>query len=308
MPPEDNKLKIGLDPVFKSAQNNPSGSQSIVRTYKSDLESAIQNDHLSSINIAIAESKKKQEEAENKIEEVSENEYSKSKIIIFISILLVIIGIIALVITYYLKSPNVSKVTITSELPSMITTEYKEELNIGTIIKDNLAKALSSKLNDTQIPVNNIYNVYLTTGTSSRQLISSANFISMIKFNMPDMVKRTLLPNFMIGSYSFSQNYPFLILKTSSFENSYAGMLAWEKDLSKDFQLLFRLPGYENSGSLLDELTPATSTKKFEDGVIVNKDVRFLQDNNNNTIIITVSDTAFKEIIDRLNKEKSLKR
>ena len=53
--------------------------------------------------------------------------------------------------------------------------------------------------------------------------------------------------------------------------------------------------------------------------MIVNKDVRILRDDNGNmillygivdkeTIIITVNDTAFKEIITRLNKEKTLKR
>ena len=86
----------------------------------------------------------------------------------------------------------------------------------------------------------------------------------------------------------------------------------------KDFQILFRLPGYEKAGGILDQLTPMVA-KKFEDGVIVNKDVRILRDDNGNmillygivdkeTIIITVNDTAFKEIITRLNKEKTLKR
>ena len=95
-------------------------------------------------------------------------------------------------------------------------------------------------------------------------------------------------------------------------------MLGWETDLQKDFQILFRLPGYEKAGGILDQLTPMVA-KKFEDGVIVNKDVRILRDDNGNmillygivdkeTIIITVNDTAFKEIITRLNKEKTLKR
>ena len=135
---------------------------------------------------------------------------------------------------------------------------------------------------------------------------------------MPDTVKRSLSAEFMVGMYSFDKNLPFIIFKTFSFDNTYAGMLSWESNLKDDFQTIFRLPGYESGGGILNELTPA-NTPKFEDGVISNKDVRILRDNNKNiillygivdtqTIIITVTDTAFKEIVSRLNKEKTLKR
>jgi hypothetical protein len=126
------------------------------------------------------------------------------------------------------------------------------------------------------------------------------------------------LPDFMVGTFSFGKNLPFIILKTSYFENAYAGMLSWENDLEKDFQVLFRLTGYQTAGGILAELTP-TTIKKFSDSVIVNKDVRILKDEtgqimllygiiDKETIIITVNDTAFKEILTRLNNEKTLKR
>jgi hypothetical protein len=139
-----------------------------------------------------------------------------------------------------------------------------------------------------------------------------------MEFKIPEILKRTLLPDFMVGTFSFGKNLPFIILKTSYFENAYAGMLSWENDLEKDFQVLFRLTGYQTAGGILAELTP-TTIKKFSDSVIVNKDVRILKDEtgqimllygiiDKETIIITVNDTAFKEILTRLNNEKTLKR
>ena len=353
-------LKVGIDPVFKSvpqsqvdknqgadisaygvlnnqkyapnqgpvqtpaktAENNLSGPKSIVRTYKGDLESAIAANHLSSINIAIAENQKMhgQINTEQQSEEIKEeSDYSKNKIIVFVSLILMIAGIVAISAVYFINSKNVASVTPVQELPSLITTEYKDELSASAMAKNKFASTLSVRLNETQIPVNNLYNTYITIGTSSdRRLATSAEFIALMDFKMPDIIKRTLLPDFMAGMYSFGKNLPFVILKTSSFENSYAGMLGWETDLQKDFQILFRLPGYEKAGGILDQLTPMVA-KKFEDGVIVNKDVRILRDDNGNmillygivdkeTIIITVNDTAFKEIITRLNKEKTLKR
>jgi len=306
----------------KPIENKPAAPKSIVRTYKGDLETAIQAEHLSSINIAIAENQKMHNKILSESGQPSatqSSDYSKNKIIIFISLILIMAGIIGVGLVYFFNNKQASPVIVTQELPSLITTEYKDELNIDTIAKDKFIDTLSGKLNDSQIKVNNFDNVYLTTGSNqAKRMVTSSEFISLIKFKMPDILKRTLLPDFMVGVYSFGKNLPFVILKTSYFENAYTGMLGWENDLEEDFQVLFRLSGYENSGRILDSLTP-TNLKKFEDAVVINKDIRLLRDDNGQiiflygiidkeTIIITVSDTAFKEIINRLNKEKGLKR
>lgn len=302
--------------------NNPA-QKSIVRTYKSDVESAISANHLSSINIAIAENEKKHEQIKadpQKAEEYEEG-YSKGKVALFIGILLIIIGGGSLGALTLLKKQNPNQVIIKTELPALFTTEYKDELNVSNLAKDTFVKSLAGKINDIQIPVNNFYNTYITTGssTSQRRLISSAEFINLSKFKIPDPLKRSLSPFFMIGSYSLDGNSPFLILKTNSFEIAYAGMLEWEKTLERDFRQIFYLEGYETITSLAESLSPTNVIKKFEDRVINNKDVRLIKKTDGKimllygiidkeTIIITTSDWAFKEIIDRLNREKSLKK
>jgi len=288
-----------------TSNTNP---KSIVRTYKSDLESAIEANHLSSINIAIAESQKKLSQAQISPQQPpQQSPYSKSKILIFISYILLIVGIVAIFITFFIKKQNTNPIIKVQELPSLITTEYKDELNIDTIAKNKFNTTLASKLNDLQIPVNNFYNTYLTTSSSSaRRLITTVEFINQTQFKMPDILKRSLRSDFMIGMYSANKNQPFIIFKTSYFENTYAGLLNWETDMRKDFQIIFKLPAYEtNTG--------------FQDAVIVNKDVRLVKNENGEvillyaivdkeTIIITTSDTSFKEILSRINKEKGLRR
>lgn len=359
-PLKPDPIKIGIDPVFKSTtfvpkkpidQANPvsaygalnnqqytptqtplqaavmptvntNAQKSIVRTFKADMESAIKADHLSSINIAIAENQKMNKqirEEQAKVESIPSGEYSKNKIIIFISILLIVLGIGAISIIYFINKPTNTPVVQVQELPALITTEYKDELNTNTIGKDKFISTLATRLHTAQIQAGMLYNTYITTGTStSRRLITSTEFLTAMAFETPDIIKRSLLSDYMVGMYSAGTNYPFVILKTSSFENSYAGMLSWENRLEKDFKILFRLPGYETSQGILDELTPTTA-KKFEDKVIVNKDTRVLKGENGeiillyaiidrDTIIITVNDQSFKEIVSRLNKEKSLKR
>ena len=353
-----NTFRIDIDPVFKSTNNtskntidqaNPATAynvlnnqkytpeiklvsatanlvtdkkpapKSIVRTYKDDLESAIKDNHLSSINIAIAENQKMHSQIKEDQKESADSGSPKSKKIIFFSLILVVVGVIGISVFYFINRQSSSPTVQVQTLPSLITAEYKDELNVNSILKDRFVSALSSKLNDIQIPANSLYETYITISTSTeKRLITSSQFISLMNLRIPDMMRRTLLPDFMVGMYSFDKNLPFVILKTSSFQNTYSGMLSWETDLQKDFQILFRLPGYENGGGILDLLTP-TTTKKFQDGVIINKDVRILYGDDNNiillygiidqqTIIITVSDNAFKEIVNRLNKEKTLQR
>jgi hypothetical protein len=351
MPPTD-PLKTKLDPVFTgqkpagesapvSAFNvlnnqkftpNPApatptatpggtpgaGPKSIVRTYKTDLASAIESSHLSSINIAIAENEKLRNKLKVDEPVVTEGSYSKSKILIFVSLLLVIAGLGAISALYFFRTPAAEPTTIKTTLPSLITAEYQDELNSSLIAVGKFPLALSAKINETQIPVNNLYNTYVTMGTSTgRRLLSTTEFVSLLGWQVPDMLKRTLRSEYMAGLFSFGKNLPFVILKTTYFENAYAGMFEWEKNLERDFRQIFRLPGYDQGGVLAD-LTP-TSQKKFEDAVIVNKDVRRIKDDagqtmllygiiDRETIIITVNEDAFKELVTRINKEKSLMR
>jgi len=356
--PNFGALKIGIDPVFKSttSQTNPAtpltpggafnvlnsqkytptqpagvpvpqpqinsapNQKSIVRTLKGDMETAIQTEHLSSINIAIAENQRMHEQINSgAVEQPSTGDYSKNKVIIFISFLLVIAGIVGISIVYFTKKSGPAPAPSIQELPSLITTEFKDMLDTDTVVKNKLTTVLGKKLNDSQFTVNNLYNSYLTTGSSTgKRLITAKEFVTLAGFKMPDIAKRTLLPDFMVGTYSFRKNLPYVIFKTSSFENTYAGMLNWEKDMADDFKILFRLPGYDQNIGISAELTPSVF-KKFEDKVIVNKDVRLLRDELGNiillygiidkeTVIITVSDVAFKEILNRLNKEQALNR
>lgn len=350
-------LKVNLDPVFKGDKNltqssapkdfgagvyntltnqefissqpprEPSSfppkdpSKIAIRTYKDDIQSAIQASHLSSVNIALAEnekmrSKMKQGEAlEEKPEPVSA---AKVKIIVAGIIILLVVGGLAIGLTAFINSQKQQAATQIKIPSPLITTDYHDELNIENIVKDRFISALASRLNDIQIPVNNIYNVYITSGAStSKRLVSTSELFDLALWQAPDSLKRNLGENYMVGMYAFGQNLPFVILKISAFENAYAGMLEWEKSLEKDFRNILRLTN-NGEGGLALALTPGES-RQFQDAVIANQDARVLKDENGkiffvysilskDTIIFTVNETALKEIINRLNREKSLRR
>jgi len=351
-----NPLKIDIDPVFKGTnynqgqtkapptpsayntltnqeysprqtpistsiipeKNTQKSKGSIIRTFQGDMASAIQADHLSSVNIAIAENQKMKQQIRQDDSPKVTGDYSLNKIIIFISFILVLAGS-GFMSYIFIKQNNQIRPTPTKTFPSLITTEFTEELSLNTTNQNNLPNTLSFKLFESQISDKNFYHLNLTVGTSTdRRLITAPEFVNSLKFRMPDMLRRVLTKDFLLGTYFFNKKMPFFVFKTTSFENTYASMFEWEKNLEKDLQIIFRLSGYEDSGGILAGLNP-TISKKFEDAVISNKDVRLLKDEASNimllygiidreTLVITTSDIAFKEIINRLNQESSLKR
>jgi hypothetical protein len=301
---------------------NHNDKKSLVRTYKDDIASAIQANHLSSINIAIAENEKMHSQIAGDMagKESEDQSGSRSKLVITLSIILVVIAVLAVAITYFIQKKDTAPTTTETPIAvPILSADYKDEFSTNTIVKGRFNSALSSRLNDLKVPAGSIYSPYITVGTSSSKRLATANeFISLAEFNTPDIVKRALTTDFMAGMYAYDQNQPFVVFKTTSFENTYAGMLEWELNLEKDFTKLFRLNGGNEIGGTI-ALLSASSTHKFQDGVVSNQDVRLLRDAsgkimfiynilNKDTVIITTGDQALKELILRINKEKGAKR
>ncbi len=328
---ENSPLLTGVSSILENQQYTPSSSaqtfppiptktdipKPAIRTYRDDIQSAIKANHLSSVNIAVAENDRMRQQVTGEILAGEVSEYSKSKVIIFISLLLIFIGAISIGATYlFTRVDNNNSVSVVTTSNSLITVEFKDEINIDSIVKGRLPSALASRINDMQIPINSVYGLYLTTGaTSSKRILSSQELITALNWRIPDPLKRNLQNNYMIGMVSIGDNVPFLVFKTNSFETTYGGMIAWEKDLAKDFGPIFRLG---NEVGLTDALAP-TTILKFEDKVILNRDVRILKDTSGkvlflyaildrDTILITTSEVGFKDLLNRLNREKSLKR
>ena len=101
---------------------------------------------------------------------------------------------------------------------------------------------------------------------------------------------------------------PFLIIKLTSFENAFAGMLSWEPNMARDLAPLL------GTTDLLKVINPAYV---FKDVIVRNKDVRMLEASStpvilysffdNQMLIITEDIDAIQTLIDRLTREKLLR-
>ncbi len=357
MPPED-KLKVDIDPIFKGNNgvlnkpnqevNQSSGIYSVlnnqqytpslpqtdpspvtpktpnkttIHTYRDDIQEAIKANHLSSVNIAVAENDRMRQKITGQtFQQATSSAPSKTKPLIITTLLILVLilgGYFAYTkfANYQSNNNPVANIIIPSPF---ITSEYRNEFNISKWAKNRIVSGLSSQLTDTNVPLGNIYSLYLTqeNGSSTKKILGTSDFLTLLESNIPDNLARNLKSNFMVGTFSFAQNIPFIILETSNHELAYAGLLDWEKRMENDFSTLFKL---QNSNRGVATSTENLFVNKFTDEVINNQDTRVLKDEQGKIIfvygligkqyiIITQNEMGFKELLIRLNREKSLKR
>src|SRR3989338_5593255 len=132
--------------------------------------------------------------------------------------------------------------------------------------------------------------------------LSTIKFLEMLGTRAPGSLIRAFDPLFMFGAFGEST---FLIIKLASFENAFAGMLAWEKNLNQDIGPLFA------TAELSRNVAPEST---FTDVTDKNKDVRMLALGDqpvllysffdNNMLIITDHIETLRILMDRLTREK----
>jgi len=286
----------------------------IIRTYRSDAEQTIKTGHISSINIAIAESNKILRESENKQEIKLEKKKIKiNKTLMIVSLLFIVGGVLSVVIPYLLvNKKDIVKTTSEKDISkSIITPDLVEKININDLNLNRVSTTLKERVDQSSTKLGQVKNIYLTDGQDiTEQIISSTKFLSLIKANIPEEIERTIKNQYMFGMHNFDGNQRFLILKTSSYDLTFAGMLSWENDLWQDFKEIFSLKSDTES-----EQTESVGieVKKFQDAVFNNKDCRIVKNSageivfmysivDKNTIVITTNVNTLREIISRLNK------
>jgi hypothetical protein len=288
--------------------------KSIIRTYRSDVESIINQGHLSSVNIAVAELEKRRNQVQQNFIEQNDKNSKKTTLIVLISVVIFIGGLAAIVIPMLNKNTNVPNNLVANLQPyGIISSESTAELDLQKITLDKFSWAILDKVTNSNITVNTILELYATTPTDaqSKRLITSQEFMKANKFTIPDQLYRNLLPGYFLGILSYNKNIPMLFIKTKTFDVAYSGMLNWEKSLLQDLKTIFNL-------NILNEnvLNPgAVVDYSFKDIVIKNKDCRMVKNPDgetvliysildNDTVIITTSEQGIKEAISRLNRSK----
>lgn len=316
MNPEKEKLTENKDGVIKNPLEKPKYTRPIIRTYRSDAEETIKSGHISSINIAIAESNRMLKGSQNTQQiDPEEKKIKINKTFVIISIILILGGALSIGIPYLLVNikDGQEKVVEKDISKSIITPDLIEKININDLNLNRVATTLKERVDQSSTKLGQIKNIYLTDGKdTSEEIITSTKFLSLIKASIPDEIQRTIKSQYMFGMHNFDGNQRFLILKTGSYDVTFAGMLSWENDLWQDFKEIFSLKSDDNIDSS-EENSIGIEIKKFQDAIFNNKDCRVVRNQageiiflysviDKNTVIITTNVNTLREIINRINK------
>ncbi|MEK7607772.1 MAG: hypothetical protein AAB484_02535 [Patescibacteria group bacterium] len=292
-----------MPPPTPPVKNDPSIRP--IRTFKSDAEEAVRYKNVSTVDIAVAEQKKRES---TPIEYINEYvELNKSHSGIFVVIVFIVIMALSGGWFYWFKtSQKIEKIP-----PQVLIETIIPYTKGSTLLLRNDNDPLSligAKLNASNAGLGNIYALVPTLDTiSTKPADVSVVFGST---HIPPKLLRSLAPEYMIGVYTYDVNSPFIILKNTFFQNTFAGMLDWEKDLRNDFLALIRV-SYPNENPV------TANTDSFDDIVVSNIDTRVLKNSegmvilayafaDTETLVITTSENSLKYVLDRLLTVRSV--
>ncbi|MDD5318483.1 MAG: hypothetical protein PHF79_01505 [Candidatus Pacebacteria bacterium] len=268
-----------------------------LRTYQSDVAEAIKKDNVSMVKMAIAE-KKREENRTNQEITVSQG-FKLNLAIVLVSVLLIVGGLATAGYVYYRAHQPVQNFQ-PQNTSHLFYTDTQKQTSLNDTDSISLVNKLEAERN-TFMSLGSIEELRFTeTQGTTTSIASSADFLNILKARVTPEFLRSLNPDFYYGIYSYKPVGNFIILKIDSYENAYAGMLAWENSMDTDIGRLF---DHTNN--------PTAPNKLFTDKIILNLDARALTDSqgivhyfytfiDRSTLIIASDQETLKEVLARM--------
>ena len=182
------------------------------------------------------------------------------------------------------------------------------------------------------VPDGHVLVLYLSESTTTPKgkvietPLSGGALVSAMQLPAPEILLRNVTSESTVGIiHAGSETRPFFVFKVSSYERTFAGMLAWEVSMAQDLMTLYPA---KNAGSLAPTGTSepiATSTPTFAepvrplptfaDAIVANHDVRVLKDTAGQTLmlygyvtkdllILARDEAAYENLVSRLSAGK----
>lgn len=153
------------------------------------------------------------------------------------------------------------------------------------------------------LPEGNVLVVYLAETTTTPKggtietPLAGGALIKAMQLPAPDILLRNISEESTVGIiHAGVETRPFFVFGVTSYERTFAGMLAWERSMARDLMTLY--PARE-AGALTPAATstaigtstpayvePVRAQDTFTDAIVANHDVRVLQDTNGQTLVL----------------------
>lgn len=287
-----------------------------VHTLKDDLQHVVRDKKISYVRAAALEEEKKSRRGASETG-IPEKRSWASRALIAI-VILFMLGGLALGAVFFVQM----KQQATPQSPTTNSVMFAEQtvtFPLGNVpaseVKRSLAEARARgtfTLGAMTRIVPTISEGDASTGNLTERQATFREFMAHIGTTPSEEFFRAVSDEFFFGIHTVDENAPVIVVPVSSYENAFAGMLAWERSMNAELSPLYTpLP----SLTLSPEGLPVERT--FSDELMRNYDVRALKDDagaiqlfysfpTRNILIIAESPYSFTESLSRLRAERKL--
>lgn len=329
-----------------------------IKTFEGDVAETLSHTRASTTSIAIAESVKKTGEARlsnmtvpptrSSTTDQTRGPSTAPRNIFFatVSFALILGGAFG---GYYLYSISPLAPSKTPPLPTqpataaaLIKIDSQVAIEIDGKSPNTVLSLIEKEIAKDQKP-NTIKEIVMTIDDESgRVRVGAKDMADLMKIPAPDVLKRSLNTPWMLGVYSNTngEKSVFIIATNNYFQNSFAGMIQWERLMADDIKKYLYVPPLvtgavtasvsgtsTSSTSEQDTLTSAPARENsayitirgaFEDRIVGNKDVReFITTDrgllflysfiSNDKLLITDKESTLIEILVRIEKQSFMR-
>ncbi len=283
----------------------PNGELHSVHTFKDDLTRVAREQKISVIKAVSLEEEKRHQEKPRDFDRAVQK-----KPVVPIVLGVVVLASVAIIAAFWFSSLSSSTATTTQEFHSLLFAEQNTSFPLNQESGLDLKRSLAT-LRTKNLPLGSITKLTPMILGEAPRLATTAEFFTSLQTRAPDSFVRALNNDFFLGIHSVDTNAPVLVLSVQSYENAFAGMLAWESSVNEDLGPFFTTAPLFTSGN-------GTPTRRaYTDEVIQNYDIRALKNDSGtivfyyvfpsrNILILAESPYSFTEIITRLKAQRAL--
>lgn len=285
----------------KKQINNSSQNVKTLRTYSSDMADAIRDNEMSVIKIALAE---KDKQSRNTIYRNPE-ETNIKKILLLIGGAIFIVG--AIVGIYFIMKKNTENIAIEKQIETQNNKTFIPSDNQVVVDATSVTdiNGMSKLIREQIISTDKIQSIKLIFVNKDVDTVPTklelTDFLSTINTTASGSLIRSLSNEYLIGTYQDSIQTPslFFMFETKNYNQTYPGMLDWEKTMINDLSPFFNIDILSPNKVILDA--------QFKDLIIANKDTRVLYDQNGKGVLYYAFVSKDKFIItDNINTIKKI--
>ncbi len=286
-------------------ENPPNSPLKQIRTFQGDVADALKVQNESVVSI------QRKEQARRSLEPEIEKDISdERKKIIFLVLGIIVLTSMGVLGGWYAYTEFINKTApplLEAPPNRLISAAVEVDLDATGASRESLLNSLDEEWMRGGVPNGEVKHVILRTGTTTpRDILTTERFLNILKTRAPSALARAMSPIFMLGSVEWETSSVFILVKLSSFENAFAGMLGWEGTILSDLGPLLGVGGESLGGT------------SWRDIVVKNKDARAIVDEagevlllysffDNEILIITNHTETLDILVNRLSREKLIR-